>query len=205
MNNSVLFASRSVEWTTPAWLFHALDREFGFTLDPCATPANATCARYYTIADDGLAQSWDDEVVFMNPPYGRVIGQWMRKAYESSRDGALVVCLIPARTDTEWWHRYAMRGEIRLLKGRLKFGGAKHGAPFPSAIVVFRPAGFALRTQSFSAQQHQSTTREKKGNRINGNQSDDQQQLAITTAAPPTSQTERRGLDPLVLASSGAG
>jgi site-specific DNA-methyltransferase (adenine-specific) len=75
----------------------------------------------------------------MNPPYGRSIGRWMKKAWEASRSGATVVCLVPARTDTKWWHDFAMRGEIKFLKGRLKFGGCTKSAPFPSAIVVFKP------------------------------------------------------------------
>ena len=73
----------------------------------------------------------------MNPPYGREIGKWMRKAYESSLYGATVVCLVPARTDTAWWHDYAMKGEVEFVRGRLKFGGSKASAPFPSAIVTF--------------------------------------------------------------------
>ncbi len=144
---SVHFQSRTCEWATPQWLFEGLNREFGFTLDPCATSQNAKCARFFTAAQDGLAQDWGEEVVFMNPPYGRVIGKWMRKAYESGRAGATVVCLVPARTDTEWWHRYAMSGEIRFLKGRVKFGGAANGAPFPSAVVVFRPPKGRARSQ----------------------------------------------------------
>ena len=137
--NQVHFSSASCEWATPQWLFDALNREFGFTLDPCATSENAKCGKYFTAAVDGLRQRWAGEVVFMNPPYGTVIGKWMRKAWESAQEGATVVCLVPARTDTEWWHGFAMRGEVRLLKGRLKFGGAKNSAPFPSAIVVLRP------------------------------------------------------------------
>ena len=142
---AVHFSSATCEWATPGWLFEALHREFGFTVDVCATAENAKCARFYSRAQDGLRQEWGGEVVFMNPPYGREIGAWMRKAWESSGRGATVVCLVPARTDTEWWHRYAMRGEVRLLRGRVKFGGAAQGAPFPSAVVVFRPSGFALR------------------------------------------------------------
>jgi len=138
---AVHFSSATCEWSTPQWLFDALAREFAFTLDPCATRENAKCPRFFTREADGLAQDWGDEVVFMNPPYGKVIGSWIRKAYESAQCGATVVCLVPARTDTEWWHEFAMRGEVRLLKGRLKFGGSKNSAPFPSAIVVFRPAG----------------------------------------------------------------
>lgn len=144
VNTAVHFSSASGEWSTPPDVFAALDAEFGFTLDPCATPDNAKCARYFTRGDDGLAQSWTGERVFMNPPYGRVIGGWMRKAYEESRGGALVVCLIPARTDTAWWHDYVIPyGETRFIRGRLKFGGAANSAPFPSAIVVFRPLRLA--------------------------------------------------------------
>jgi site-specific DNA-methyltransferase (adenine-specific) len=116
-----------------------LDAEFRFTLDPCSSDTNARCVRHFTRREDGLAQDWTRDVVFMNPPYGREIGQWMRKAHESARAGAIVVCLVPARTDTAWWHTYAVHGEIRFLRGRLKFGDAAQGAPFPSAIVVFRP------------------------------------------------------------------
>ena len=139
-----MFSSASDEWPTPRWLFEALDHEFHFTLDPCATPQNAKCRRFFTRNEDGLRQDWGHESVFMNPPFGRVIGLWMGKAYQAAQAGALVVCLIPARTDTVWWHRYAMRGEVRLWQGRLRFEGARHGAPFPSAIVVFRPAGHRL-------------------------------------------------------------
>lgn len=140
----VHFSSATDEWPTPQKLFDALDAEFGFTLDPCATKANAKCRRYFTKEEDGLRQDWADETVFMNPPYGRAIGRWMAKAYAASRAGATVVCLVPARTDTTWWHRYAMKGQIRLLKGRIRFEGGRHSAPFPSAIVVFRPPGHAI-------------------------------------------------------------
>lgn len=134
---SVCYSSQTDEWPTPQWLFDALNAEFGFTLDPCATRENAKCRRYFTREQDGLLQDWSNERVFMNPPYGRAIGHWMKKAYESFQAGAVVVCLVPARTDTAWWHDYAMKGEIRLLRGRVKFAGASFGAPFPSAVVVF--------------------------------------------------------------------
>jgi phage N-6-adenine-methyltransferase len=133
---SVHFSSATDEWATPQHLFEKLNARFGFTLDVCATPENAKCPRYFTKADDGLAQTWSG-VCWMNPPYGRQIKKWMRKAYESSQQGATVVCLVPARTDTAWWHDYAMKGSIEFLRGRLKFGGAVNSAPFPSAIVVF--------------------------------------------------------------------
>ncbi len=133
-----LFSSRTEEWSTPAKLYAELDAEFGFTLDPCATAENAKCPNFYTCADDGLAKPWSG-TVFMNPPYGRAIGEWMAKAYRESQAGALVVCLVPARTDTAWWHEYAVRGEIKFLRGRLHFRNAQNGAPFPSALVIFRP------------------------------------------------------------------
>lgn len=134
-----VFASSATDmWATPQDFFDRLNAEFGFQLDVCAAPENAKCERYFTAEDDGLAQEWRG-VCWMNPPYGRSIGDWMRKAFESSREGATVVCLVPARTDTAWWHEYAMRAEIRYVRGRLKFGDAKISAPFPSAVVVFRP------------------------------------------------------------------
>ena len=141
---TVHFMSESNEWATPQWLFEALRAEFGFTLDPCSTHENAKCARHFTVQENGLAQEWSNEVVFMNPPYGSQIKFWMRKAYRESLKGAVVVCLVPARTDTHWWHAYAMRGEIRLLRGRLKFGDSENSAPFPSAIIIFRPPSFLL-------------------------------------------------------------
>jgi phage N-6-adenine-methyltransferase len=109
-----------------------------FTLDVCATPENAKCPAFYTRAQDGLAQPWSGRV-WCNPPYGRAIGLWVQKAWESVQGGQseLAVLLVPARTDTEWWHRWCERGEVELLRGRLRFGGATSGAPFPSAVVVF--------------------------------------------------------------------
>jgi site-specific DNA-methyltransferase (adenine-specific) len=143
---SVHFMSKTCEWSTPQWLFEALDAEFGFTLDPCSSSTNFKCAKHYTKNEDGLAQDWSDECVFMNPPYGSEIARWMEKAFESSKRGATVVCLIPARTDTKWFSQYAMKGEIRFLCGRLQFGDSKNSAPFPSAVVVFRPSGFVLKS-----------------------------------------------------------
>jgi len=139
MNSAVHFSSATDLWSTPQDFYDELNKEFNFTLDPCATNDNAKCAKYFTVEDDGLSQSWDGEVVFMNPPYGRVIGDWMKKASESA---ATVVCLVPARTDTRWWHDYVIGGdaEVRFIKGRLKFGGQKNSAPFPSAIVIFKPS-----------------------------------------------------------------
>ncbi len=134
---SVHFKSEDHTWETPAELFERLDAEFSFDLDVCALPETAKCKRFFTPEDDGLTLPWSG-VCWMNPPYGRAIGDWMRKAFYESVGGCTVVCLVPARTDTEWWHEFALRGEIRFIRGRLRFGGAKSGAPFPSAIVIFR-------------------------------------------------------------------
>jgi phage N-6-adenine-methyltransferase len=136
---SVHFTSRSDRWATPIEFFRQLDREFGFTLDVCALADNAKCERYFSPDDDGLRQEWRG-TCWMNPPYGRVIALWMQKAYESALAGATVVCLVPARTDTRWWQDFATKAaEIRFVSGRLKFGEAVNSAPFPSAVVVFRP------------------------------------------------------------------
>ena len=135
---SVHFSSKTDLWATPIEFYRKYDEKFNFALDVCATDENAKCDNYFTEKIDGLTQDWTGYGnVFMNPPYGREIIHWMRKAYESSLSGATVVCLVPARTDTKWWHEYAMRGEIEFIRGRLKFGDAKNSAPFPSAVVVF--------------------------------------------------------------------
>jgi phage N-6-adenine-methyltransferase len=133
----VHFSSQTDEWATPADLFAELDSEFHFTLDVCALPHNAKCERHFTPEMDGLVQPWSG-VCYMNPPYGKRIGEWVKKAYESSQAGATVVCLLPARTDTRWWHEYVTRAEVRFIQGRLRFGKAVAPAPFPSAVVVFR-------------------------------------------------------------------
>ena len=135
----VMFSSESVEWTTPVGFYEVLDERFGFTLDPCADAESAKCARYFTEADDGLSKSWGGEVVFCNPPYGRGIKWWIKKAYEESlKPDTTVVMLIPSRTDTVYWHDYVMRAqEIVFVRGRLRFGGSPNPAPFPSAVVVF--------------------------------------------------------------------
>jgi phage N-6-adenine-methyltransferase len=141
VTSAVHFSSKTNEWATPQELFDKLDAEFHFTLDPCATPENAKCERFFTMEDDGLSKEWAGESVFCNPPYGRQIGRWVAKAYdEALLYGATVVMLIPARTDTGYWHDWIHgKAEIRFIKGRLKFGDSKNSAPFPSAIVVFRP------------------------------------------------------------------
>ena len=135
---SVHFSSKTDLWETPQAFFDKYHARYAFTLDVCATADNAKCDRFYTEKDNGLYQPWRG-VCWMNPPYGRTIGQWMRKAYEESQRGALVVCLVPARTDTAWWHDYATKGQVTFIRGRLKFGGHVNSAPFPSATVVFLP------------------------------------------------------------------
>ncbi len=132
----VHFSSGRNNWGTPQALFDILNEEFHFDLDVCATSENAKCKKYYSPEEDGLKQKWKG-ICWMNPPYGREIGKWMKKAFESALIGTTVVCLVPARTDTAWWFDYCAKGEIRFIKGRLKFGGSKNAAPFPSAIIVF--------------------------------------------------------------------
>ena len=152
MLNGGLFSSNSIYWETPQDFFDRLDAEFHFTLDVCATPENAKCERYYTERDNGLMQPWQG-ACWMNPPYGREIGRWVRKAYFAAQAGATVVCLVPARTDTAWWHDYVMRAnEIRFVRGRLRFGGSNN-APFPSAVVVFRPGASVLHMSTMNAQE----------------------------------------------------
>lgn len=140
MNTDLHFSSATAEWSAPQDFFDKLNAVHHFTLDVCATVENAKCARFFTKEQDGLAQAWAPERCWLNAPYGRNIKLWMRKAYEESLKGALVVCLVPSRTDTAWWHDYAMKGQIEFLRGRLKFGGHTNSAPFPSAVVVFNPA-----------------------------------------------------------------
>ena len=170
--NPALFSSVTDQWATPQWLFDALNEQYHFSVDVCALPHNAKCQKYYTPDDNGLNQEWRG-ICWMNPPYGNPefpckpvcskkicqdrgyhintyrpgITDWMEKAYDASKKGATVVCLVPSRTDTEWWHRFAMQGEIFFLPGRLTFGQSKCSAPFPSAIIVFEPY---RRTQSIN-------------------------------------------------------
>ena len=134
-----MYTSNSEEWGTPQELFNRLNKEFNFTIDICASKENTKCPKYYTKEEDALKQEWGG-VIWMNPPYGRQIGNWVKKAKEIARQGkATVVCLLPARTDTAWWHDFALKAlEIRFIKGRLKFGDGKGSAPFPSAIVIFK-------------------------------------------------------------------
>lgn len=134
---SGMMSSLTDDWPTPRYVFDRLNDEFHFDLDVCADDLNHKCERYYTKETDGLSQEWNG-MCWMNPPYGRTIGQWVKKAYESARGGVVVVCLLPARTDTKWWRDYVMKAsELRFISGRVKFGDSKQGAPFPSVIAIF--------------------------------------------------------------------
>ena len=137
MINKGMMTSNTPEWETPQNLFDQLNQEFHFCLDVCATKENAKVSQFFTKEDDGLKQDWGTDgrfFVWMNPPYGREIGKWIKKASESGS----VVALLPARTDTKWFHDYIYnKAEIRFIKGRLKFGDSKNSAPFPSMVVIF--------------------------------------------------------------------
>ena len=138
MMNKVHFSSATCEWETPQDFFDKLNEQYHFELDACATPYNAKCKNFFTKKENALSQNWGGwRTIWCNPPYGREIGKWVRKAYEESRKGVTVVCLLPARTDTRWFHDYCKKGKVEFVRGRLKFGGSKNSAPFPSMVVVF--------------------------------------------------------------------
>ena len=139
MIKEVLFSSKSEEWETPIDLFSVLDSVYHFTLDPCATEQNAKCKVFFTKETDGLKQNWAGNRVFCNPSYGKKISDWVKKYYDESRKpNTTVVLLIPARTDTAYFHDYILgKSEIHFLRGRLRFGNSKNAAPFPSLIAVF--------------------------------------------------------------------
>lgn len=136
--NTILFSSNSDNWETPQKFFDELSKRYdGFDIDVCASGKNTKCINYYSKEADGLKQVWMGKC-WMNPPYGRMIGEWVRKAFqEGKKDGCLVVCLLPARTDTKWFHDYCVHGKIEFIRGRLKFSNSKNSAPFPSMIVTF--------------------------------------------------------------------
>jgi phage N-6-adenine-methyltransferase len=132
------------EWITPPEVFDPLHAEFAFTLDPCATAASAKCPRFFSEAENGLEQSWAGERVFMNPPYGREIYAWTRKAREEAERGALVVGLLPASSDLAWWHDDVVgRAEVRYIRGRVRFltdGPYRASGFFASVVVIWRPS-----------------------------------------------------------------
>ena len=139
MNKDLMFSSKTDLWSTPQAFFDRYNAIHNFDLDVCSTKENAKCGNYYTVEDDGLVQHWTGNV-WMNPPYGREIGKWVEKAYNSvfvEGTANKVVCLLPSRTDTKWFHSFCVKGDIEFIKGRLKFGDAKNAAPFPSMIVIF--------------------------------------------------------------------
>lgn len=141
MKTDVMFSSKNSCWETPQSLFDQLDSEFHFETDVCALPENAKCKNFFTPYQDGLAQKWIG-VCWCNPPYGKGIGQWLKKAYEST-DTATTVCLVPVRTDTAWFHDWVLnKADIWYIRGRLHFNNAKNSAPFPSMILVYRKTNF---------------------------------------------------------------
>lgn len=134
---NIHFSSKTHEWETPRETFDALNKEFHFNLDPCATKENAKIVPYFIKEENGLSKSWRSKRVFCNPPYGREIEGWVAKCATGGAE--IVVALLPARTDTHWFHDYIYKkAEIRFLKGRLKFGGSKNSAPFPSMLVIWK-------------------------------------------------------------------
>ncbi len=135
------FSNRRQDWETPDEIFEPLAKEFKIVLDVCATNENHKCATWFTKEQNGLLQDWSTfSACWMNPPFGNQ-SKWVRKAYKESQKGTTVVCLLPCRTNTNWWHDYCMKGEIRFIRGRPVFKGAKYGLPLPLAIVIFKSPG----------------------------------------------------------------
>ena len=147
---SVQFTSKGIDYETPSDIFDPLDDEFHFTLDVAASHTNAKCDNYYTEEDDALTQSWIG-TCWMNPPYGRALRRFVKKAYESAQCGSTVVCLIPVRANTKWWHQYVMRAsEIRLINGEVKFVGHERGLWWAMCIVVFKDSSGPPRLASLN-------------------------------------------------------
>lgn len=145
MNTKLHFSSEKQDWATPWDLFNKYTEIYKFDLDVCAQPHNTKCEKFFTPEQDGLKQDWNGHKCWCNPPYGRQISKWVEKAwatlYEVNvKEKTLVCCLLPARTDTKWFHRWIYKcpfAEVEFLKGRIKFEGAEHAAPFPSMIVIW--------------------------------------------------------------------
>jgi len=138
------FSSSRQDWATPQSLFAKVDQEFSFTLDAAASDENTKVLdSYFTEKDNAFSKSWGNNTVWLNPPYGgknKSLQEWVRKAYKESCSGATVVMLIPARTNTNWFHDLALgKGEVRFVRGRPKFGDVTHGLPQPLCYVIFRP------------------------------------------------------------------
>lgn len=157
MNSALMFSKASDEWSTPQETYDALDREFGFDYDAAGSRENRKRLLYFGLDHvdpglrDALAVPWDEwgDTFWLNPPYSKC-REFIGKAAAEARNGCTVVCLVPSRTDTRWWHEHVWDAEkhqprpgveVRFIKGRLKFGGAEAGAPFPSVVIVFRPHG----------------------------------------------------------------
>lgn len=137
MDTDLMFSSKDQTWYTPPEFVDALQKKYPFELDVCATEETAKCDLFFDPEIDGLRQSWGKRVCWMNPPYGRELSLWIDKAIEQAKQGATVVCLVPARIETKWFHRaWDACAEVYFVRGRIKFGGADHGAPFPSAVFV---------------------------------------------------------------------
>jgi len=139
------FESTKQDWETPVELFNEINDEFNFTLDAAASEENKKVDNFYSKEDDGLSRSWSKQVVWVNPPYGdrkyKII-DWIKKAASERLNGATTVMLIPARTNTNWFHDICLRhGEVRFIRGRPRFGGAQHGLPQPLCYVIFRAKG----------------------------------------------------------------
>lgn len=140
-NKEVMFSSQTITWSTPEEFFNKVDSEYNFTVDVCADTTNYKCKKYFSPKDDGLKQSWQNNVCWCNPPYGSACKEWVKKAYEECSENCTIVMLLPARTDVKWFHNYIYNNKnckITFLKGRLKFSGCKTSAPFPSMLVEFK-------------------------------------------------------------------
>jgi phage N-6-adenine-methyltransferase len=133
---------KRIDWQTPRWLWDALDKEFSFSIDAAASPENTMMGRFWTEADDALSQSWSGERVWINPPFTfAILRQFVRKAWHESRKlNTIAVVLVPLKTDQDWWHEYAIRTEIRFIRGRITFDGAAGQYPGPLALLVFGTA-----------------------------------------------------------------
>lgn len=139
MKTEVIFSRKTDEWETPQEFFEKLDSEFNFEIDVCATSENSKCSSFIGKDDDGLSLEWQGHRCWMNPPYSQV-AKWMKKAHEESQKGSTVVCLVPARTDTKWFHDFVIgKAEVRFIKGRLRFGSSQYNATFPNMLVIYRP------------------------------------------------------------------
>ncbi len=139
MNSNSMVSSKREDWTTSQDIFNKLDSVFIFDIDVCAIKENSECDSYFCSDDEAFGRAWLG-VCWMKPPHGAGINKWIKKAYESTKQhGATVVCLLPARTDTCWWNDYCKKGEVYFIKEQVKFGDAEKSAPFPAAVVVFRP------------------------------------------------------------------